>query len=154
MSLSHIVACTTDRVIGLQGRMPWHIKEDLQRFKRLTQHHTVIMGRKTYESIGRPLPNRRNIVISRNKLELPGVELVSDVTSALSLCSPDEESFVIGGAEIYKQTLFDIDKIYLTLVTKQYEGDTYYPEIPFDVTIENLEYRPDYSFLDLAKQVK
>lgn len=154
MSFSHIVACTTQRVIGLQGRMPWHIKEDLQRFKRLTQHHAVIMGRKTYESIGRPLPNRRNIVISRNKLEIPGVELVSDVPTALALCPQNEEAFIIGGAEIYNQTLDVIDRIYLTLVTKEYEGDTFYPEIPFDVTIEGLEYRNDYSFLDLAKQPK
>lgn len=154
MSFSHIVACTSQRVIGLQGRIPWHIKEDLQRFKALTQHHTVIMGRKTFDSIGRPLPKRRNIVVSRNKLEIPGVELVSDVPSALVLCPPDEETFIIGGAEIYKQTFDVIDRIYLTLVNKDCEGDTFYPEIPFDVIIEQMDYRVGYSFIDLTKQPK
>lgn len=151
MSFSHIVACTSKLVIGNDGRIPWHIKEDLQRFKQLTQHHTVIMGRKTFESIGRPLPTRRNIIISRNPSTIPGVELVSDISSALELCSPDEESFIIGGAEIYRQTLDSIDRIYLTLVDSDYSGDTYYPEIPFDVTIEKIEDHGKYSFINLVR---
>lgn len=132
MSLSHIVACSLNRAIGKDGKIPWHLPADLKAFKARTQQHTIIMGRKTYESIGKPLPKRRNIVVSRTMTPPPGVELqiVSSIDGALSLCLPDEESFIIGGAEIYAQTLDKVDKIYLTSVNLIADGDAFYPEVP------------------------
>lgn len=142
MSLSHIVAISKKtRAIGKDGKIPWHLPEDLKRFKARTQQHTIVMGRKTYESIGKPLPKRRNIVVSRTMKKPEGVELelVASLEDALKLCHPDEESFIIGGAEIYAQTMGVIDRIYLTTVDRVVEGDTFYPEIPAEFSITSAE---------------
>jgi len=123
-----IVAISKNRVIGNDNSLIWNIPEDLKHFKKLTINNTIVMGRKTYESIGRPLPNRRNIVISRQPdYYLDDCEVVSSLEEALLLCAND--CFIIGGGEIYKQTISIADKIYLTLIDEFFEGDTYFPEI-------------------------
>ena len=125
MKLALIVAVARNRVIGKGGTLPWHISEDLKRFKRLTTGHTVLMGRKTFASIGRPLPNRRNVVISSTPQ--PGVETYRTVPEALEALKDQEKVFVIGGGQLYACLLDSADELYLTLVDKDVEGDTYFP---------------------------
>ncbi len=125
MILALIAAIGKNRVIGKAGRLPWHISEDLKRFKRLTTGHTVLMGRKTFESIGTPLSNRRNVVITSHPL--PNVETYPSVDAALQALAGEERVFVIGGAHLYAQTLDRADELYLTLVEGEYEGDTFFP---------------------------
>ena len=128
--ISIIVAVAANNVIGGENKLLWHIKEDLQRFKSLTSGHAVIMGRKTWESLGRPLPNRTNIVITRNPDYKPeGALVASSLESALELAGQDEEKFIIGGGEIYRQAMVLADKLYITHVECSYEGDTTFPEI-------------------------
>ena len=117
-----------NRVIGDSNTLIWHLPEDLKRFKQLTTGNAIVMGRKTYESIGRPLPNRRNIIITRDKDYLiEGCEVVNSLEEAFLITGSD--CFVIGGGEIYKQSLSYSEKIYLTLIDKDFEGDTEFPEI-------------------------
>ena len=124
--ISLIVAIAKNGVIGCEGKMPWHIPEDLRYFKRLTTGHTVIMGRKTFESLGRPLPNRTNVVVTRQKDYRPeGVEVVHSLEEAVAK-HPD--AFVIGGAEIYRQALPLADELYITKVHASYKGDTKFPK--------------------------
>lgn len=130
MTISIIVAVAKNNVIGKDNKLPWHLPEDLKHFKELTSGHTVIMGRKTFESIGRPLPNRKNIVISRNEnFKANDMEVVHSIEQALDLTKNEDEVFIIGGAEIYKQALLLVNKIYLTRINKDYEGDAYFPEL-------------------------
>lgn len=130
MIVSMIVAMSENRVIGKDGGLPWHLPEDLKRFKKITMGHPIIMGRKTYESIGRALPGRRNIVISRNSnLQIDGVETTSSLGEALDLVKSEKEVFIIGGAQIYEASLSQADRIYLTEVHQQIHGDAYFPEI-------------------------
>ncbi len=103
--ISIIVAVASNGVIGDKNTLLWHIREDLQRFKALTTGHPVVMGRKTYESLGRPLPNRRNIVVSRQEIAIAGCEVVHSLTEALALFAAEEEVFIIGGAQIYAEAL-------------------------------------------------
>ncbi|RPH29407.1 dihydrofolate reductase [bacterium] len=125
MKLALIVAVAHNRVIGKGGKLPWHISEDLKRFKRLTTGHAVLMGRRTFESIGRPLPNRRNVVISSTAQ--PGVETYGAVPEALEALQNEERVFVIGGGQLYACLLDSADELYLTLVDKDVEGDTFFP---------------------------
>lgn len=125
--LSIIVAVAESGVIGDRNSLLWHISEDLKHFKALTTGHPVLMGRKTYESIGRPLPNRTNVVITRQSIEIPGCRVVHSLDEALALFGPDEELFVIGGGEIYAQALPRAERLYLTRVFRNYEGDTRFP---------------------------
>lgn len=129
--ISIIVAVAQNGVIGGNNSLLWHISEDLKRFKTITSGCTVIMGRKTFESLGRPLPNRRNVVISRNDaLQIDGVEVVGSLEEALSLSNCEEqEVFIIGGGEIYRQAMEIADRLYITIVYRDYEGDTTFPEI-------------------------
>lgn len=130
MTLSIIVAVAEGNVIGKDNSLIWHLSEDLKRFKRLTENHTVVMGRKTYMSLPfRPLKNRRNIVITRSNEPIKGVEMVDSIDRALKLCEGEDEVFIIGGASIYEQTIDLADKMYLTRVLKEFEGDTFFPEI-------------------------
>ena len=123
-----IVAMSENRVIGNNNELIWKLSSDLKRFKELTTNNPVVMGRKTYESIGRPLPNRRNIIISRQPDYLvDDCEIVSSLEEALLLTNND--CFIIGGGEIYNQSIELADKIYLTLVHKNFEGDTQFPEL-------------------------
>ncbi|MSQ80851.1 MAG: dihydrofolate reductase [Candidatus Methylopumilus sp.] len=137
-TLSIIVAMSSNRVIGINNTLPWHLTEDLKRFKLLTTGHTIIMGRKTYESIGKALPNRRNIVISRNKnISYEGVELVSSLDEAFSLSANDDEVFFIGGSNIYEQTLSAVQYLYITEIKKNFVGDAFFPEIDKAIWIES-----------------
>jgi len=123
-----IAAISKNRVLGKDNKLLWRLSNDLKRFKEITTGHTVVMGRKTFESIGRPLPQRRNIIVSRNEdLVIEGVEVVSSLEEAFLLTG--EDCFVIGGGEIYKQALEFTDKLYLTIVDCEIEGDTFFPEI-------------------------
>ena len=123
-----IVATSKNKVIGNNNELIWKLSSDLKRFKELTTGHPVVMGRKTYESIGKPLPNRRNIIITRNlEYEVNGCEVVYSLEEALLLTNND--CFIIGGGEIYNQSLELADKIYLTLVHQDFEGDTQFPEL-------------------------
>ena len=118
---------SSNRVIGVNNTLPWHISEDLKHFKSLTTGHTIIMGRKTYESIGRPLPNRRNIVISRNtEASYEGAEVVHSIEDAFTICKNDNEVFVIGGSNIYEQALSSVDHLYITEIKKSFSGDAYF----------------------------
>lgn len=132
-----IVAMTKDRVIGKDGTLPWHLSEDLKLFKAHTTGNIVIMGRKTFDSIGRPLPNRRNIVVSKSIREaekVPGVEYFPDLDHALAAAQEGEgRIFIIGGASIYHQMIEKADRLYISLVEGDFEGDTYFPEIKDDV---------------------
>jgi len=128
MSLSIIVAMATNNGIGKDNQLLWHISEDLKYFKRITLGKPVIMGRKTYESIGKPLPGRRNIIISRAEKQIDGCEVFKSIEDAL-LAIRDEEAFVIGGAEIYKQTLSKASNLYVTQVFSAFEADVFFPEI-------------------------
>ncbi len=125
MKLALIVAVARNRVIGMGGKLPWHISEDLKRFKRLTTGHTVLMGRRTFASIGRPLPNRRNVVISSTPQ--PGVETYRSISEALESLKGEEKVFVIGGGQLYACLLDSADELYLTLVDQGVEGDTFFP---------------------------
>ncbi len=130
MKISLIVAAATNNVIGRDGGLPWHLFEDLKRFKRLTTGKPIIMGRRTYESIGKPLPDRRNIVISsRDGLEIEGCEVVATPADALKLAAGAEEVMVIGGGRVYEQMLPMADRIYMTRVHASVDGDTYIPDM-------------------------
>ncbi len=135
MTLSLIVAASENGVIGKDNDLPWHLPADLKHFKKITSGHCIIMGRNTYESIGRPLPKRTNIVISSNRsLEIEGCYVVHDVNEAIELTEQHEteEAFIIGGATLYKSCLDQAEKIYLTRVHTEIQGDTYFPEIDMD----------------------
>jgi dihydrofolate reductase len=132
--ISIIVAIARNWAIGKDNQLLWHISEDLKRFKRITLGHQVIMGKKTYESLPfRPLKDRTNIVITDNPNEkFEGCVTVYSIEEALELCNEKEESFIIGGGSIYKQFLPYANKLYITLVNKDFEADTFFPEIDFN----------------------
>ena len=130
MTLSLIVAASRNNVIGSEGGLPWHLPDDLGHFKRLTTGKPVIMGRRTFESIGRPLPDRRNIVMTRQAdYAAKGCEVVSSVDEALSLVHGTDEAMIIGGGQVYRDFLPHADRIYLTRVQAEVDGDTHFPEI-------------------------
>lgn len=130
MKISLIAAKSENGVIGRGGKLPWHLPADLKRFKGLTTGHTVIMGRKTYESIGRPLPNRRSIIVTRNTdYRQEGVEVVNTFQEALTLANSEEEVYVIGGAEIFQLAVPRAEQIYLTLLHTVIDGDVFFPEL-------------------------
>jgi dihydrofolate reductase len=125
-----IVAMARNRVIGKDGELPWRLSADLKRFRALTMGHPIIMGRKTYDSIGRALPGRRNIVISRNaQLVIEGVETATSLQTALEQVADADQAFVIGGEQIYRMALPLADRIELTLIYQDFEGDALFPQI-------------------------
>ncbi len=129
MMVSMIAAMSKGRVIGLNGSMPWHLPADLAHFKRSTMGRPVIMGRKTYDSIGKPLPGRKNIVLSRScSLQLAGCTVVCTLDSALSKLGDFSEVFIIGGQQLYQQALPLADRLYLTHIDAEFEGDTFFPD--------------------------
>lgn len=133
--ISFIWAMDKHRVIGKNNQLPWHLPEDLKFFKRVTMGHPIIMGRKTFESIGRPLPGRKNIIVTRNReYTNENCEVMYDVESLLAFCrqNSDEEYFVIGGAEIFQQLFPYVDRLYITKIDEAFEGDTYFPAIDLD----------------------
>ncbi|ASV34433.1 type 3 dihydrofolate reductase [Candidatus Hamiltonella defensa] len=128
MIISLIAAMAQNRVIGLNNKMPWHLPLDFAWFKKNTLHKPVIMGRKTFDSLGRALPGRMNIVMTRQGITSPGVIGVSSMEKALKTAKDAPEVMVIGGAEIYRQFLPQANRLYLTEVLKNIQGDTYFPE--------------------------
>ena len=125
-----IVAIAKNGVIGRNGQLPWHLPSDLKHFKKTTMKYPLIMGRKTYDSIGRPLPGRDNIVLTRNNaLSLPGCIIFHNLEDALSHCKNEEKVFIIGGADIFEASLDIVDTIIVTLLERDVEGDVYFPEI-------------------------
>jgi len=141
MILCAIAAMSKNRVIGKSGQLPWHISEDLKFFKQKTSGHTIIMGRKTFDSLGKPLPHRRNIVLTRDQTwKREGTEVFFCLDEALravqSQVAKEEEIFVVGGAEIYKQSLARLDRIYLTLIEKDFDGDAFFPDVLEDASFK------------------
>lgn len=134
MKISAIVAMAENRVIGVSGQLPWRLPEDLKRFKAITLGHPIIMGRKTFDSIGRPLPGRENLVLSRTSQEIPGTRVFQSIADTLAHCEKQgfQEVFIIGGAEIYTMTLPQVDRLYLTLVQGSISGDAFFPEFDWE----------------------
>jgi dihydrofolate reductase len=127
--ISIIVATDAKNGIGINNQLPWHLPEDLAHFKKTTQGHPIIMGRKTFDSIGRPLPNRRNIVITRNaEWSHTGVETVGSLEDALKLVGADD-AYIIGGAQIYQQATALVDQLIITRIEQSFECDAFFPEI-------------------------
>jgi len=126
-----IAAMASNRVIGRNNALPWHLPADLKRFKALTMGHPVVMGRKTYESIGKPLPGRRNLVITRNRAySAPGCEIVHSLDAAIDACRGAHEIFIIGGAELYNESLPRAHSLEFTEIQADFEGDAVFPQFP------------------------
>ncbi len=133
MILSLIVAMSKNRVIGNHGKIPWHLPEDLAHFKQSTLGYPIIMGRKTFESIGKPLPERPNIVITRNSSwKKEGIVVLNSLEEALTACHTAKQAFVIGGAEIYAQAYPQAHRLVLTLIEREFEGDVFFPDVSFE----------------------
>ena len=139
-----VAAMARGRVIGRDGDMPWHLPADLAHFKALTLGHPVLMGRRTFESIGRPLPGRLNIVISRSRPQLPeGVQLAAGLDEAVGLAQAAERLMVIGGGQIYAEALPLAQRLELTLIDAEIDGDTFFPEFdPADWRVRKTQARP------------
>ena len=159
--LTIIAAVSINNVIGNNNKLIWKLSNDLKRFKNLTTNHSVIMGRKTFESLPKPLPDRDNIVITRDtNYSKPNIQVCSSIEDAINLTKTDTQPFIIGGGEIYSQTINIVDKIELTRVHEEFDGDAYFPEIPLDIfeliNKENynsdLENEFDYSYLTYKKR--
>lgn len=148
-----IAALDRNRVIGRDGKLPWHISEDLKRFKRLTTGHVVLMGRKTYESLGKPLPDRRNVVLSSRAI--PDVESYRSLAEALRALKDENVVFIIGGGEVFRQALPIVDGLHLTIVDGEHEGDTFFPEyehlIGTTFVITGKEDHEGFSFVDYMR---
>ena len=135
--LTLIVAMDRNRGIGIANQLPWKLPEDLAHFKRTTMGHAIIMGRKTFESIGRPLPGRRSIVVTRNPAwQATGVTTASTPRQAVELAGDETGAFIIGGAELFKETLHLADRMIVTLIDSVFECDTFFPEIDPDLWAE------------------
>ena len=163
MTLSLIVAMSENRVIGRDGNIPWHVSSDLKRFKKITIGHPMIMGRKTWESLGKSLPGRTSIVLTRNAdYEAEGASVVHDLDAAIAQAPQSDEVFVVGGADIYRLAMPRVDRMYLTVVHAAITGDTYFPD--FDESLwevrEHTQHeageRDDYphSFLVMERRIR
>jgi len=143
-ALKAIVAMASNRVIGKEGQLPWNIPADLKWFKKLTLGHPIAMGRRTMESIGRPLPGRRNIVVSRSLETAPdGYELVRDLEELRNICADEPVVFVIGGAELFQAWLPECAELYLSYVFFPYEGDVLLPEFESGFTLAEVLHQDD-----------
>ncbi|SQH78183.1 dihydrofolate reductase [Shewanella benthica] len=159
MKIAMIAAMANNRVIGKNNQMPWHLPEDLKHFKAMTLGKPIVMGRKTYESIGRALPGRLNIVISRQQgLTIPGVTCVTSFESAVAAAGECEELVVIGGGQLYAALLSQADKLYLTEINLDVDGDTHFPQwddgswqrVSQETSINDKGV--EYSFINLVKK--
>jgi dihydrofolate reductase len=164
MRLSIIVAMDDNQLIGKNNALPWHLPADLAYFKKTTTGKTVLMGRKTYDSIGKPLPNRRNVIISRNaNFRALGCEVVSSIEAALALAKNDAEVMIMGGSSFYEQILPRVDRLYITEVKGFFEGDAHFPNFNRDDFTEQFrqshqpdeknQYTYDFTILDRKKNV-
>lgn len=164
MTLSHIVAVSENDVIGVNNDLPWDIPEDLKFFRDKTKGKAMIMGRKTYESVGHPLPHRLSVIVTRNKeykVDAPNAVVCPDLKSAIAYCKTQtskygEEIFIIGGGEIFKESLHMVDVIYLTRIHKPYKGDILYPKLDpkeFELIEQRDRTEPvPFSFLTYARK--
>lgn len=161
MIVSLVAAASDNNVIGKKGALPWKMPADMKFFKNLTMGHTVIMGRKTFESMGRPLPGRKNIVITRNKnFKAEGCTVLDSLTEAITMSTEENEAFIIGGAEIYREALPLANKIYLTRIHCVLEGDAFFMQLPEKEWVETShENHPadeknsySYSFIVLVRK--
>lgn len=160
MIISLVVAVASNQVIGKNNQLPWHLPADLKHFKQITTGHAVFMGRKTYDSIGKPLPNRRNIIISRSVKEIVGCEVAASLEVALQICKEEDEVFIIGGSEIFRESLPIANRIDLTRIHQDVDGDTFFPEIDLQIWQETQreDFSPDeknpfsYSFITLNRR--
>lgn len=161
--LSIIVAVAKNNVIGKDNKLIWHLPEDLKRFKKLTTKHTIIMGRKTFESLGRVLPKRKHIILSHNKnyeVDNENVEVVHSVDDIKKYIDSEEENFVIGGAGIYKLLLPYTKKLYITKINEEFDGDVFFPQIDeneFEVVSREIGKRDekndmDYEYIDYIRK--
>lgn len=161
--LSIIVAISDNNVIGKDNKLIWHLPEDLKRFREITTGHTIIMRRKTFESLGRVLPNRKHIVLTRDKsyqVDNENVEIVNDIERLEEYINPEEENFVIGGAIIYRQLMSKVDKLYITRIHEKFEGDAYFPVINEEEWKETERYQGikddkniyDYEFITYVRK--
>jgi dihydrofolate reductase len=143
--ISIIVAMAKNRVIGANNALPWHLPQDLKRFKALTMGHHIVMGRKTFESIGRVLPGRTSVVVTRNPgWEAGGVLVARSLADAIARAGDDPEIFVIGGEQIFREALALADRIYLTQIEREFDGDAFFPEIdPDGWNLSSREALPD-----------
>lgn len=169
VSIALIVAMSQNRVIGCDNQLPWYLPNDLKYFKAVTMGKPIIMGRKTFESIGKPLPGRRNIVVTKNqRFNAPGVDVVHSASEALKLgqklaqAESVQELMVIGGAQLYATMLPNADRLYLTLIHTEVTGDAYFPDIDLSqwIEVEREDFSAeganpyDYSFLKYNKTAK
>lgn len=161
MIVSIIVAVSENGVIGVDNTLPWHLGADLKRFKSITTGHTIVMGRKTYDSIGRPLPNRRNVILSRSVSDVEGCEVISSVDDIDKLgLADDDELIVIGGASVYSQFMDRADRLYLTVVHASVQGDAFFPEFDKNQWVETFSERHeadekndhDFSFVNFERK--
>lgn len=153
--LSIIVAMSPNHAIGCGGGLPWHLPEDLARFKRITMGHSIIMGRRTFESLPHgALPGRRNVVLSRTAKTIEGCEVFEKLEAALETCAPKEETFIIGGESVYRKALPLAGKLYITLVDENpAHADTFFPNFSKDEWIETQkEKHPGFSFITLLRR--
>ena len=149
MQISLIAAMGKNRVIGKNNSLPWKLPEDMKRFKELTLGKPVIMGRKTFESIGKPLPNRKNIILTRDKnYKAKECIVVHSKEDALKAAEGNEEIMIIGGEQIFREFLQKADKMYLTFIDEYFEGDTYFPEYNRDEwkEVQREEHKNDYKY--------
>ena len=153
MKLAIIAAVGHRRAIGKDGKLPWYIPEDLKRFKRLTSGHALLMGRGTWESLGRPLPGRRNVVLSSSPVT--GIESYASLEDSLRALATAEKVFVIGGGAVYAQLIERADELYLTLVDREVEADTFFP--PYEHLIGKVfretarEHHQEFEFVDYVR---
>jgi len=163
MILSIIVAIADNNAIGKDNQLMWHLSADMKHFKNITTGHAIVMGRNTYNSIGRPLPNRRNIVLSRtlSLTDVPGCEVIRDFSELETDASlKDEEVFVIGGGEVYRHLFDRADRLYVTHVHTDKEGDTFFPEIAehdwnqlsFESHVADEKNDHDYDFINYERK--
>lgn len=161
--LSIIVAIAKKNVIGKDNQLIWHLPEDLKRFKKLTTGHTIIMGRKTFESLGRILPNRKHVILCNDmemKIENENVEVLEDISMLEKYIKSEEENFVIGGATIYKLLMPYANKLYVTKIQEEFEGDVYFPkikeeewqEVEREKGIKNEENPFEYEYITLIRR--
>ncbi|NOZ46744.1 MAG: dihydrofolate reductase [Chlorobi bacterium] len=163
MIISIIVAVAENNVIGYKNQLIWHLPADLKRFKQITSGHYIIMGRKTYESVGKPLPNRTNIIITSNKnYKAEGCYIVHSLEEAINFANGQKEVFILGGGTVYKQAIDIADKLYITRIHKDFVGDTFFIEIDRDKWQLDMEeiHQPDeknklaYSFRNYIRKTE
>lgn len=161
MRISAIFAISENGVLGKENKLPWHLPADLQHFKTITLGKPILLGRKTYQSIGRPLPGRCNVVVSHDvNFQAPGCVVVNSIKTALEAVSYSDEVIVIGGAFLYQQLLPRIQQLYLTIIHHHFEGDTFFPTLNMSewYEVERIDHQPDeknhyaYSFITLNKK--